>query len=54
MKRRAPAVLKHSGLGDSRANGATEQVVQALSAQIRVAMFRLESHLGVNIKGSHT
>lgn len=39
--------------GDSQANGAAEQAVQALGEQVRVIKVGLESRLGTCLRGSH-
>lgn len=49
----APISLENSGVGDSRASGAGERVVQSLAEQVRMLRAGFEALLGVNAGGAH-
>ena len=52
-RRTANTILENSARGDSRANGAAERAVKAVSEQVRVLRAGLQARLGSVIKGSH-
>merc|ERR1712240_171121 len=52
-RRTANTILENSARSDSRANGAAERAVKAVSEQVRVLRAGLQARLGSVIKGSH-
>lgn len=52
-RREVPPILKHSGVGNSQANEVAGRVVQPLGSQVRVLRQRLETRLGIRVRGAH-